>query len=60
MAFTIFRRYKLPYGLTYQTQHKLSSQLSAILNIPAEDISKAMDEITRAEVMRIAANEVEG
>ena len=48
-----------PYGLTPKQIKHLSERLGDLLDVPPEEVSQSMDQITREEVMRIAKNEVE-
>jgi len=50
----------LAYGLTTTTQQRFAQQLSEQLNIPAEEIERAMDEVTRIELLRVSRNENRG
>jgi len=43
--------------MTMNNQKQYSERLAAILNIPAEDIEKAMMKIVREDVLRIARND---
>ena len=52
-----YRRHKLAYGLTTTTQQRFAQQLSEQLNIPAEEIERAMDAVTRIELLRVSRNE---
>ena len=45
--------------MTYKTQQRLSRQLADIIKVDAEIISRAIDEITRIEVARVARNNIE-
>jgi len=47
----------IAYGLTTTTQQRFAQQLSEQLNIPAEEIERAMDEVTKAELWEVARNE---
>ena len=47
----------MAYGLTTTTQQRFAQQLSEQLNIPAEEIERAMDAVTRIELWRVARNE---
>ena len=47
----------IAYGLTTTTQQRFAQQLSEQLNIPAEEIERAMDAVTRAELLRVSKNE---
>ena len=44
--------------MTYKTQQRLSRQLADIIKVDAEIISKAIDEITKAEVRRVTKNDI--
>ena len=50
----------MAYGLTTTTQQRFAQQLSEQLNIPAEEIERAMDEVTRIELLRVSRNERRG
>ena len=47
----------IAYGLTATTQQRFAQQLSEQLNVPAEEIERAMDEVTRAELLRVSRDE---
>jgi len=47
----------IAYGLTTTTQQRFAQQLSEQLNIPAEEIERAMDAVTRIELLRVSRNE---
>ena len=44
----------MAYGLSIPQQQRLSRQLADIIKVDAEIISAAIDDITKAEVKRIA------
>ena len=50
----------IAYGLTTTTQQQFAQQLSEQLNIPAEEIERAMDAVTRIELLRVSRNENRG
>lgn len=48
----------MAYGMTYNEMRKFAGELSSLLNVEAEEIEIAMENVTRQEVIRIAKNEV--
>jgi len=47
----------MAYGLSMKQQQRFAQQLSEQLNIPAEEIERAMAEATKVELWRVARNE---
>ena len=45
--------------MTLKNYQELSERLAEKLKVPAEEVLKALKEITREDVLRIAKNEVE-
>ncbi len=60
MSFTVDKGgLEISHAMTLKNYEELSKRLSEKLNIPVEEVFKALKEITREDVLRVCKNEIE-